>query len=70
MSRQEIQAVLPEVVDAMSQMDMRVTKAQGDAKPEILNMKPDIEWIEDFIYRAYMSETPEAEKAWMYDDLQ
>lgn len=53
MSRQEIQAVLPEVVDAMSQMDMRVTKAQGDAKPEILNMKPDIEWIESFLLKAY-----------------
>jgi hypothetical protein len=32
-------------------------------------MKPDIEWIEDFIYRAYMSQTPEAEQAWQYEEL-
>lgn len=70
MSREEIQKVLPEIVEAMSRMDMRVAKAEGDASQEILTMKPDIEWIEDFIYRAYMSDTPEAEKAWMYDDLQ
>lgn len=56
MTREEIQANLPEIVEAMSQMDMRVSKAEGDAKPEILNMKPDIEWIEDFLYRAYTEE--------------
>lgn len=70
MSRAEIQACLPEVVEAMSQMDMRVAKAEGDALPEVMAMKPDLEWIEDFIYRAYMADTPEAEKAWMYDELQ
>lgn len=69
MDRVTIQDHLPRIVEAMSQMDMRVAKAEGDAKPEILTMKPDIEWIEDFIYRAYMSDTPEAEKAWMYDEL-
>lgn len=70
LSVKEIQPHLPRIIAAMSEMDMRVAKAEGDAKPEILNMKPDIEWIEDFLYRAYMSGTPEAEKAWMYDDLQ
>lgn len=53
MTREEVQQVLPEIVEAMSQMDMRVAKAEGDASPEILNMKPDIDWIEDFLYRAY-----------------
>lgn len=53
MSREEVQKVLPEIVAAMSEMDMRVAKAEGDADPAILNMKPDIDWIEDFIYRAY-----------------
>ena len=53
MNRHEIQAVLPEIVEAMSQMDMRVAKAEGDALPEIKNMKPDINWIEEFIERAY-----------------
>lgn len=55
MNREEIQGVLPEIVEAMSQMDMRVAKAEGDASEEILNLKPDLEWIEDFIYRAYMA---------------
>ncbi len=54
MSREEVQKVLPEIVAAMSEMDMRVAKAEGDAKPEILNMKPDLEWVERFIYRAYL----------------
>lgn len=56
MTREEVQKVLPEIVEAMSQMDMRVSKAEGDAKPEILDMKPDIEWIEDFLFRAYTEE--------------
>jgi len=54
MNRHEIQKVLPEIVAAMSMMDMRVAKAEGDAKPEILNMKPDYKWIKDFIYRTYL----------------
>ena len=53
MSREEVQKVLPEIVAAMSEMDMRVAKAEGDASPEILSMKPDLDWIEDLIYRAY-----------------
>jgi uncharacterized protein len=56
MSREEVQKVLPEIVEAMSMMDMRVAKAEGDALAEVLAIKPDIEWIEDFIYRAYTKE--------------
>lgn len=54
MSREEIQKILPEIVAAMSEMDMRVAKAEGDASKEILEMKPDLEWIEEFIYSAYV----------------
>lgn len=53
MSRQEIQESLPEIVAAMSAMDMRVARAEGDASKDILTMKPDLDWIEDFIYRSY-----------------
>lgn len=67
MSREEIQKELPVIVEAMSQMDMRVAKAEGDASPEILNMKPDIDWIEDFLYRAYADEL--LEYKYMYEDL-
>ena len=47
----QIQQHLPEIVEAMSNMNMRVSMAEGESK--FLNMKPDIEWIEDFILRAY-----------------
>lgn len=57
MTREEVQKVLPEIVEAMSEMDMRVAKAEGDALPEVMAMKPDLEWIEDFIYRAYTYDT-------------
>lgn len=67
LSVDEIQPYLPEIVAAMSDMNMRVSVAES--KSEYKNLKPDIAWIEDFIYRAYMSGTPEAEKAFMYDDL-
>jgi len=67
LSVEAIQPYLPEIVAAMSDMNMRVSVAESTSKYK--NMKPDIEWIEDFIYRAYMSGTPEAEKAWMYDEL-
>ena len=53
MSRQEIQESLPEIVAAMSAMDMRVARAEGDASKDVLTMKPDLDWIEDFIYRSY-----------------
>lgn len=64
----EIRPLVPEIVAAMGDMDRRVSVAMAESK--FMDMTPDIEWIEDFIYRAYMSETPEAEKAWMYDELQ
>lgn len=54
MTREEVQKVLPEIVEAMSAMDMRVAKAEGDAIPEVLAMKPDIDWVERFIYRSYV----------------
>jgi predicted nucleotidyltransferase len=47
----EIQQHLPEVVAAMSDMNMRVSVAESKSK--FLDMKPDIKWIEEFIYRAY-----------------
>lgn len=53
LSVQEIQDYLPRIVEAMSDMNMRVSVAESKATPEILNMKPDIKWIEEFIYRAY-----------------
>lgn len=55
MSVEEIQPELPSIVAAMSDMNMRVSAATAKASPEVLNMKPDIEWIEDFIYQAYLS---------------
>lgn len=54
MTVDEIQPHLPEIVAAMSDMNMRVAKAEGDAPKEILELKPDLEWVEDFIYRAYL----------------
>ena len=68
LSVEEIRPLVPEIVAAMGDMDRRVSAAMAESK--FMDMTPDIEWIEDFIYRAYMSETPEAEKAWMYDELQ
>jgi predicted nucleotidyltransferase len=47
----EIQPYLPEIVAAMSDMNNRV--AVAEAKSEFKEMKPDIEWIEDFIHKAY-----------------
>lgn len=48
----EIQSFLPKIVEAMSSMNMRVSVAES--RSEFLAMKPDIDWIEDFIYRSYM----------------
>lgn len=53
MTREELQTVLPEIVEAMSKMDMRVSAATADSK--FNDMTPDIEWIENFIYRAYIN---------------
>ncbi|NDG33587.1 hypothetical protein EB118_26465, partial [bacterium] len=50
MSVQEIQEYLPQIVTAMGEMDRRVSVAMS--KSQFLDMKPDIEWIEDFIFRA------------------
>ena len=47
----EIQPYLPEIVAAMSDMNMRVSVAES--KTKFGQMKPDIKWIEDLIYRAY-----------------
>lgn len=51
LSVEEIQPYLPEIVAAMSDMNMRVSVATYDSK--FLEMKPDIEWIEKFIYEVY-----------------
>lgn len=51
LSVEEIQPYLPEIVAAMSDMNMRVSVAESKSK--FKDMKPDLEWIEDFIYRAY-----------------
>lgn len=47
----EIQPYLPRIVEAMSEMNMRVSVAESKSK--FLNMQPDIKWIEEFIYHAY-----------------
>lgn len=67
MSIEEIQPHIPEVFGKMSEMNNRVSHAMSVS--EYMDMEPDLDYVEDFIYRAYMSETPEAEKAWMYDEL-
>lgn len=51
MSIDEIQPHLPKVVEAMSDMNMRVSVAESKSK--FLDIKPDIKWIEEFIYETY-----------------
>lgn len=51
LSVEDIQQHLPEIVAAMSDMNMRVSVATYQSK--FKEMKPDLEWIEDFILRAY-----------------
>jgi predicted nucleotidyltransferase len=53
MTVDEIQPHLPEIVAAMSDMNMRVSAAT--AQSEFLDVKPDLEWVERFIYRAYVT---------------
>jgi predicted nucleotidyltransferase len=48
---EEIQEYLPEIVAAMSDMNMRV--AVAESKSTLLSITPDIPWIENFIYEAY-----------------
>lgn len=66
MSLEEIRPFTPEIVAAMDKMSRRVSVAESVSP--VINMKPDIEWIEDFIYRAYNKEL--LEYKWMYEDLQ
>lgn len=53
LSVEQIQPYLPEIVAAMSDMNMRISVAES--KSQFMDMKPDIEWIEEFIYEAYSS---------------
>lgn len=62
---EEIRPLVPEIVAAMGDMDRRVSEAMATSK--FMDMKPDIEWIEDFIYRAYNSEL--LEYKWKYEEL-
>lgn len=66
LSVQEIKPLVPEIVAKMGEMDGRVSEAMSKSK--FMDMKPDIEWIEDFIYRAYNREL--LDYKWMYEDLQ
>nr|DAJ91976.1 MAG TPA: putative nucleotidyltransferase [Caudoviricetes sp.] len=54
MTIDEIQGLVPEVIAAMSDMNMRISMAES--KSEFINMKPDLDWIEKFIVRAYEQE--------------
>ncbi len=51
LSVEEIQPLVPEIVTAMGDLDRRVSQAMAESK--FINMKPDIDWIEEFIYEAY-----------------
>lgn len=51
LKKDNIVEILPEIVTAMGDMDRRVSIATSTS--EYIDMKPDIEWIENFIYRAY-----------------
>lgn len=68
LSKEEIQPLIPEVFGKMSEMNNRVSYAESVALKEILEMKPDLEWVEDFIYRAYTISDSQAELASSLDD--
>lgn len=55
---EEIQDHLPRIVAAMSDMNMRVSVAES--KSQYMTMKPDIEWIESFLLKAYAGYFPDA----------
>lgn len=57
LNKEEIKPLVPEIVAAMGEMDRRVSAAMAESK--FMDMKPDIPWIEDFIYRAYTEELRE-----------
>lgn len=48
---EEIQDLVPEIIAAMSDMNMRISVAESKSK--FINMKPDFEWIERFIVKTY-----------------
>lgn len=52
LSVDEIRPLVPEIVAAMDSMERRVSTATADSP--YMDMKPDIEWIESFIERAYI----------------
>lgn len=54
MTIEEIHDLVPSIVAAMSDMNMRISVAES--KSEFINMKPDLDWIEKFIVRAYEKE--------------
>lgn len=53
----QIQECLPRIVAAMSDLNLRVSVAESKSK--FLDMQPDYDWIEDFIYQAYTGSTNE-----------
>lgn len=57
MSLEEIRPLTADVVSKMEEMMMRVDKAYATSPYK--DMKPDIEWIEDFIHRAYTEDLRE-----------
>lgn len=54
MTVEEIHDLVPSIVAAMSDMNMRISVAES--KSEFINMKPDLDWIEKFIVRVYEQE--------------
>jgi len=51
LSRDDIQPYLPEIVASMTDMNIRVSVAESVSK--FKDIKPDIKWIEEFIYETY-----------------
>lgn len=66
MTLEQIRPFTPEIVAAMDDMSRRVSVAESVSP--VMDWKPDIAWIEDFIYRAYNQEL--LEYKWMYEELQ
>lgn len=53
MTVKEIQQYIPKLTEMFMEMQKRVTDAY--ANPKLVKLTPDIEWIENFIYEAYIS---------------
>lgn len=51
MTVKEIQIYIPKLTEMFMEMQKRITDAQYNPA---LNLKPDIKWIEEFIYEAYL----------------